>query len=179
MNKRLQSLFDNLESSKSELLAQVKHLDVEQLNKQPMPEKWSIAQIIDHLILAEKFVLIQIEKRMSQPEALKKVGFGVSVKMFLLKMIVRLSLTPKVKAPGRLAEVADYSELENLEDSWAAKRQTLKEILENMKTEMLDKNLTSHPLIPDMTIFQGLGIIQGHFNIHKKQIQLILNGMKS
>ncbi len=177
MDTKLQILFDVLEASKTDLLEQVSQLSETQLNWQSQADKWSVGQIIEHLTLAEKYMLVNITNKLSNRESLIKVGFKTKAKLLLMKAIVRSPFKPKVKAPARLAAVAQHQDLNSLKPIWAEKRVELKSILEEITPNLLDKNLASHPLIPDLTILHGLGILQGHFNIHKKQIESVINAM--
>jgi uncharacterized damage-inducible protein DinB len=177
MDTNLQTLFNGLEASKTDLLQQINHLDETQLNWQSQSDKWSVGQIIEHLTLAEKYMLANITNKLSNRETLIKVGFKTKAKLLLMKAIVRSPFKPKVKAPARLAAVAQHQDLGNLRTIWNEKREELKSILEEITPDLLDKNLASHPLITDLTILHGLGILQGHFNIHKKQIERVMREM--
>lgn len=177
MDTKLQILFNGLETSKIDLLQQINHLDETQLNWQSQTDKWSVGQIIEHLTLAEKYMLANITHKLNNRETLIKVGFKTKAKLFLMKAIVRSPFKPKVKAPAKLAAVAQHQDLDNLSTIWNERRQCLKSILEEITPNLLDKNLASHPLIPDLTILHGLGILQGHFNIHKKQIEGVMREM--
>jgi DinB superfamily len=177
MDTKLQTLFNDLEASKADLLRYISHLDETQINWKSQPDKWSVGQIIEHLTLAEKYMLANITNKLNNRETLIKVGFKTKVKLLLMKAIVRSPFKPKVKAPARLAAVAQHQNLGNLKVVWNEKRVELKSTLEEITPDLLDKNLASHPLIPDLTILHGLGILQGHFNIHKKQIEGVMREM--
>jgi len=63
MNSRLQSLFDTIETQRHILLSSLRNLPSEKLNYHSV-NKWSINEIISHLIAAEKLSLQYISKKM-------------------------------------------------------------------------------------------------------------------
>jgi hypothetical protein len=49
-------LVDMLSRTQSEIVSEAKGLSVEQLRFKATPERWSIAEVLEHIVLSEKFI---------------------------------------------------------------------------------------------------------------------------
>jgi hypothetical protein len=61
-----------LDESRERLLGTVRGLSREQLEYRPAPDRWSVAENLEHIILAEKFVLVRLEGPVQQTPGLSK-----------------------------------------------------------------------------------------------------------
>src|SRR6266850_2373658 len=91
MNSRLQSLFDSIETQRRSLLSSLKELPSEKLNHH-LPNKWSINQIIAHLISSEQLSVRYISKKMLGIDQTTDTGVYEELKMILLQISQRVPL---------------------------------------------------------------------------------------
>ena len=81
-------VLDQLVSSEARLLRLVEDLTLEQWNFQETPERWSIAGIIEHLILFENFIIDSFRINLG-PHAFQFLGDGLQ--LFLQGVAVMLT----------------------------------------------------------------------------------------
>src|SRR4051794_20382150 len=98
MNNRLQNLFDKIENQKQDVFEMIADLSAAQINGKPSSGKWSISQIISHLIIAEKLSVNYIQKKIQGVDNAKDSGLVEELKMLVLKISQRIEGI-KFKAP--------------------------------------------------------------------------------
>ena len=64
MNEKLKDLADSLEIVSEEVRKSFSDLSAGQLNWKPYPEKWSIGQCLDHLLIGNREMVSQIELKL-------------------------------------------------------------------------------------------------------------------
>jgi hypothetical protein len=101
MHPRLEYLFESIETQRKNLLLSLNRMSHEQLNHH-LEGKWSINQIVAHLISAERLSVNYITKKIQGVETASNTGFVEELKMLLLKTSQRLPL--KFKAPKIIIE---------------------------------------------------------------------------
>src|SRR5690606_27540577 len=62
-----QVLLDYFKETNKNLLQNVKGLSSEQLEFKAAPDKWSVAQCLEHIILTEGYIFDMVEKLMEEP----------------------------------------------------------------------------------------------------------------
>jgi uncharacterized damage-inducible protein DinB len=67
-------LLKNLEESRERLLLTAKNLSREQLHYRPAPDRWTVAECLEHISLVETRVLGAIHKTLEAPEPLVPTG---------------------------------------------------------------------------------------------------------
>jgi DinB family protein len=100
MRERLQQSLRALDEKRRRLLDEVEALSAERLTAKPLPGKWSILEIVEHLVLAERDVLQNLPEPaqlVDRPRHLKaRVGYPLV--MFVLKH----GIPAKVPSPRML-----------------------------------------------------------------------------
>ena len=85
MNTAFQSIFSELENQRIEILNQVRGLTLEKFNYTPSPEKWSISQILTHILVAEQLSVGYMKKKALGIDQLKNSGVHQFLILELLK----------------------------------------------------------------------------------------------
>jgi len=166
-------LFDSLETQRKELLDRVKHLTSEQLNAHT-EGKWSIAQILSHLIASEQLSVNYLNKKMQGIKDAPATGFKETLTMMLLVISQRLPL--KFKAPKVLAEnTITYETSEQITEEWEKVRKELKQILTRFNDDQLKRKVYKHPIAGMLNITQALRFFREHIYHHTPQIIHLLN----
>jgi hypothetical protein len=172
LNPLLYSKFSKLEDSRLSLIEKLKNIQPSDLETSPSPGKWSVSQIFYHLNKAESFSVIYVSKKRLDVNNLKRTGFREQLRVMILKFLFATPLT--FKAPVILGAVPEKVDYKNIVAEWNQTRNKLKELLESLPDDMLNKNVFKQPAIGRINIFQMIDFMQAHFNRHKKQVEGII-----
>ncbi|MBW7467906.1 putative damage-inducible protein DinB [Pontibacter aydingkolensis] len=175
MNPRLEIKYLNLEKSRNRLLDVLEGLDDDILNTPPAEGKWSINQIIYHLIEVEKLTTGYVANKLQKKESLVTSSFTHSFKSLLLKLALRSGR--KYKAPAVVADVPDTVMLHKMRQHWDDTRFKLEDVLNEVPGELMDKCLFKHPYVGPLSITQTLSFLQDHFDHHERQIQQLMKNL--
>ena len=172
MNSSLQKKFESLESQRKTLLHSLQNLSAEKLNHQP-EGKWSINQVIAHLIAAEKLSLVYLTKKIQAINEVENTGVVEELKMIALIISQRLPL--KFKAPRMVVENTSHSqELSKLEQEWTSLRQELKLLLENFSDDQINRKIYKHIRAGKLNIQHALIFFREHIIHHQRQLNHLL-----
>lgn len=168
MNPKLESKYLFLEKSRSKLLNSLKDIDESLLNTTPAEGKWSVGQIVAHLIQVEQLTIGYIQKKLAEENELQNSSLKHMVSSVLLRLALNSGM--KFKAPKVAATVPDTVTLNSLHAQWDETRYKLEDLLTELPPQMLDKCLFRHPYAGMLSIAQTLTFMQDHFNHHLAQI---------
>lgn len=171
MHASYHSSIHRLNSKLEKLVNSLNGLSHQQLNKQPEPGAWSILQVMQHVMLAEKLSVGYVRKKTSRPETLKKAGFGYFFRYAVLKIF--LALPFKFKAPAVVSEdkFPEESNFEKVVAEWKMVRSDLVQLLEGIHPSWQDKEIFKHAVAGRMTLDGMLTFFEDHFDRHLKQIE--------
>jgi uncharacterized damage-inducible protein DinB len=172
MRAPLKTQFDALEKSRLALFDGLKKYSDAQLNKQPAPGKWSVVQIMDHLMMSEGASLAYLKKKTLDTSRSKHAGFAGKRRLLTLKLIFYSPLA--FNAPSVLDPPAVFTTLLNTDAKWRTLRAETYELLGKLNEEELQKELWLHPMAGKMNIYQMLSFYNIHFERHRKQIERTL-----
>jgi uncharacterized damage-inducible protein DinB len=172
MIRKLQYIFDRAEADRKEILNMISSLTEEKFSHS-QADKWSISQILAHLIAAERLSLQYMKKKTLGINQVDNSGFWEEVKFFFLKISQRLPL--KYKAPSVLAEnqPPKLSQSEIIEQ-WDAVRSDLKQFIENWEEKNLKKKIYKHVFSGRLNILHAVGFFREHAIHHLPQIKRLL-----
>jgi len=144
-----------------------------QLDYREYDTKWSIAEIIYHVYLAEKlpcnFMINFSFERKNQV-----LGIKARIRSLILNIVLDSKL--KFKAPvntiENFPEVIDPQELIN---KWDRSSREFLNYLENFDPEKIKNFVFKHPLAGKLNILQTLKFINSHMTHHQIQIERIKN----
>lgn len=156
-----------LEENRMELYDLLEKLDEKQLNYRPVEDKWSIVQIVFHLVKAEQLSLISINKEIKNPGS-SNAGLSAFFRSSLLKYSLMSPL--KFKAPAILGNMPKEYDINELKTKWLVVRDKLKKTLGEVNHEQGKKYLFEHPYAGKFNIYQTMDFLVQHFNHHYRQI---------
>ena len=162
--------FEKLEDSKRELLKELAPLEDTILHYKPSKEKWSIIQIIFHLNSSENGSVKYISKKSLGGTAVPKASSISSIKSYLLTKALR-NLT--WKKPAILPDPPEQLVTSDMLKQWDETRIGMKQLLDKLPEEMLDRQIYRHPFGGRMNMKQALTFMQEHFNHHLKQVEAL------
>jgi uncharacterized damage-inducible protein DinB len=167
MRKELQKQLDRLDKQRRALLEELERLTAEQMAFTPGPGKWSILEVMEHLVISEREIFKCV------PEQLQK-GQGISrlrnhLAYFLVVVILKLGLP--VPVVSHEMEPEGRSSLNELHQQWDENHRWLRSFLEQMATENLESPVFCHPVAGPLTLGQSIQMARLHLNAHLSQIK--------
>lgn len=172
LNRRLHLHFENLEAQRRRLLDRVEGHPAEAFHHSE-PGKWSMCQVLAHLINAERLSVRYINKKILGIHEAKNTGWVEEGKMILLKISQRLPF--KFKAPAAVViSTPQYANLHELMTDWDLERQELKQLLEKFDESQLRRKVYRHVVVGILNIEQALTFFREHFIHHLPQIKRLL-----
>lgn len=172
MNTQLDKLFNSLETQRHQLL-RLANGAADRFNDSPSNNKWSLHQILAHLVAAEKLSIQYLGKKIQGIDSAEDSGIAENLKMIVLKASQRLPL--KFNAPKPIvASTMTYNSLEELITEWDHTRAELKMLLENIKDDQLKRKVFKHVIVGKLNILQALQFLREHINHHLPQVKRLL-----
>ena len=165
-----EKLLKILEASNREhllLLDEVGTLDAETLTAKPQPDLWSILEIVEHLVIAEKEVLTNLPDPSQLVEQKRNLNHRLTypIVMFILKYHVPVSVPSSTMLPR------GQTPLTVLQADWEGTQKWLKTLIETLKPQDFDKPVFAHPVAGGLTVTQAVLMGQLHLRTHARQIR--------
>ena len=176
MNAQLEKEFLALETERKNLFADLKKYGDDILNKQPAPGKWSVAEVIAHLITAEEMSLKYLMKKAQDTSRAQPEGFKNKWRWLLVQIVFTFDI--KFKAPEIVEPKLGYQSLENLEMHWNQVRTQTFSVLNGLSDEELNKELWKHAIAGKMNLHHMVQFFGVHYRRHKKQIERTLHAVQ-
>jgi hypothetical protein len=174
LNSYFKNEFEELERQRATILGLIKALPQEKFNRQPAQGKWSIAEIMTHIITAEQLSLAYMKKKMPAIAQLDDSGLGESFRIGVLILSQRIPAL-KFKAPAVVVKgtPAPFT-LQEVEEKWAQHREELRMFLEIFDDKYVRRVLYKHPLAGRFDTRQALVFFREHIIHHLPQIKRLL-----
>ena len=155
-------LLQRLDNAREGLIAAVSGLSESQANFKPSPEAWSVANIVEHLATVEDFVVMRIEKMVSEPD---DGNFKDSDIILFDKVADRSS---KFQAPDCVQPSGKTvaSSLERL----TATRAKIVDLIRSAPDGHFRKHSMPHPVFGPLDGHQWIVAAAGHCTRHTRQI---------
>jgi hypothetical protein len=152
------------------LLEEVGQLSEEQIYSRPHTDGWSILQILQHLVLAERAVLEPIMgKKTAAPG---RRGLRNLLGYALVVLVLRWDLP--VPVPSEEMVPDGQTTLAELRRQWDENYRVLERHLEDLRDENSDPAVFRHPVTGSLTAAQMIRIAELHLCSHQRQIQRAL-----
>ncbi|MEL7020174.1 MAG: DinB family protein, partial [Bacteroidota bacterium] len=167
MDNHLRLLFKELESYSES-----------KLNETPQPDKWSVFQVLHHLIRVERGSLQYVNKKLSHQPELKKAGIQTAMRTAALSVFAGVPI--KIKAPTAVgSNLPPHSTFWEIVKLYKESRHELHTFFADVPAELLNKEVYKHPLVGRMTLVGMLSFFEAHFFRHRKQIYKTLKKVKA
>lgn len=159
-----------LTAARADLLADVGRLDPVQVRFAPGPGRWSIAQVIEHLVLAEELTLRGL--RSPRPAADRGLAVAATLRLALVKAVLR-SRVLRVRTPARGLDPEGTATLDSLERRWAEAAAGLEGFLRDLPPARRAERLCRHAAAGWLTPGQMLDFLVLHLRHHHRQVRAI------
>ncbi len=174
MNPDFQKVFDMLERQRLAILHDVQHVSIEKYNHAPVAGKWSLGQILTHILTAEKLSIAYMKKKYLGADQVGNSGVITSLRLGLLIISQRIPAL-KFNAPKVVVEnTPPVLSLQELSEKWNAQRADLKLFLEGMDEKNYKKLIYKHPIAGRLDARQAMVFFGEHIIHHMPQIKRLL-----
>jgi len=144
-------------------------LSEDDLNRAPSPGEWSIAQVIDHMIVSHGSYLAAL------PSAIQSVGpRDAEVKLTRIGAFLARVSGPDGDAPVPKPFRPTQSRYPaSVFEEWQAQTEELARLFESAKGKDLNRKSLRNPVVKlfGMNIADVMSIAEGHFERHVRQIE--------
>ena len=167
----LQKLMDEIESQRLTTLASLQSYTDEQFNQSPSPGKWSAAEVLSHVITAERLSLVYLQKKIQAIDQVPRSGWWEEVKIFVLALSQRIPGI-KYKAPKKVVEnTTVLRSLREVETEWAQVRKDLRTLLDRIPNHQVDRMIYRHVVAGYLNTRHALIFFREHLIHHLPQLK--------
>jgi uncharacterized damage-inducible protein DinB len=166
-------IYEANDKARARLFRSVEHLPEAVQTFRPAPDKWSIAEILEHVSLVESSVLRLLHAVLRKADAAggSRRPEGEPFVAVSIEEFVEQAATQKYKSPDAAVPVgaAVSDSLARLEESRAA-LEALRPLVERLDCTRM---LYPHPAFGPLNLYQWLAFIGVHQSRHRRQIEAI------
>lgn len=167
--RRLTQKLEAFDANRNALLDEMETVEPAKLLARPIPGKWSMLEIIEHLVLAERSVfqgLPEPSRLPVRPPRLKD-RFRYRLVMFVLRNGIRVQVgTPAMLPQGG----RDLAELRRL---WDENQTWLRGCIDSLGAEGISRKILEHPQAGPINLKQAVAMSQAHLDTHIRQIRVL------
>ena len=154
-----------MEQTRDGVVAATKGLSDAQMKFKSAPDRWSVAETLEHIALAEDFLLHNVSDKIMKAPAGAPDRDTAKIDGMVLAMVPDRS--HKVQAPPDLVPMSRWTPSETLDHFLKSRAKTI-EYLES--TPDLRAHVADSPLGQPMDAYESLLFIAAHSERHTKQI---------
>ncbi len=173
MHPRIQEAFDYLDTTRADLSMAVAGVPEEIRDQRPEAERWSVAEVLEHLAITEDRVGKLCEGKLASARA---AGLGPETDTSsILDSIPRARILDRSRRATAPDIVQPHSE-QNAAGAWSAlqqKRRDLKSILSANDGLALGEITHEHPVLGVINMYQWLIFLGAHEARHTEQVREI------
>ena len=156
-----------IERKRRALLDDVAALDASMLAARPVPGKWSIREILEHLVLAEDDVVGDFS-RLDQLDARTR-DFGNHARYLVVMFILRFRIP--VKAPSRAMLPTGARSMAELLEIWDWHHRQLRSFVAGLDRAGTRRAIFRHPIAGPLSVSQAIQMLDVHLDSHIAQIR--------
>ena len=163
-------LVADVEAARSRVLAAVEGLTNAEAGWKPAPDKWSVAEILEHLVLAEQSGLEKIYRAVESTTPLTEANpnLGLSIEAIVERTWKGPVAAPPVATPHG-AGTLDYWRA-----AFSASSHVVADVANKLEGKELSAIIFPHFLCGPLDARQRLEFLRFHMDHHLKQIQRVL-----
>jgi hypothetical protein len=154
-----------LQQTRDGVVAATKGLSEAQMKFKPAPDRWSVAETLEHITLAEDFLLLNDKDKIMKAPAGAADRDTAKIDAMVLAMVP--DRTQKRQAPGPLVPTGRWTPAETLEHFLKSRAQTVEFLA---STPDLRGHVADSPLGQPMDAYEWVLFMAAHSQRHTKQI---------
>lgn len=166
---RPEARFRRIERKRNILLEEVESLDPGALHAHPRPGKWSIHEIVEHLVVAEEDVVIDyrnLHGLEARPRTLKN-----RLTYLIVMLVLRFDIP--VQAPSEAMLPRGDLSLRALRVRWELNHVRMRAYLDGLDRAKSRRAIFRHPVSGPLTVPQALAMLEAHLDRHIRQIRTL------
>jgi uncharacterized damage-inducible protein DinB len=157
-----------LEETRQKVLDSLKDLSDAQWKFKSAPDRWSAAEVAEHIAVSEEAILgLVTERVMKSPAAPEKKEAAKDKDELVRTSVTNRSV--KVQAPEMLKPTSRFKTREEMIKAFNASRDKTIEYVKTTQDD-LRSHFTPHPIFKDLDAYQWVLLISGHSERHSLQI---------
>jgi DinB superfamily len=156
-----------LAETRENLLRTARNLSPTQLQYKPAPDRWSVAECLEHIVVVEDVILANIHKSLQQPPDSTKPVMGDDG---VTGTVVDRSF--RVQGPDRLMPSGRWGHDQLLSEFEAARKRSSD--FAASTTAPLRQHGYAHPLFGHLDCYQWVLLIGGHGERHRLQAEEVM-----
>ena len=162
-----------LEASRQKLLATIEGLSEAQLNFKPAPDKWSIAEVIEHIGLAEKGIGQIVQQTLKAPaDSAKRKEITVTDEQVRQRLTNR---SGKAQSPEIIKPTRRFKDIKLAIGFFTNARNKNIEFIQSTQEDLRDR-FWQHPATGVIDLYQAILLISAHCERHTAQIEEVKAG---
>lgn len=174
MNSLYQKTFDLLEQQRAEIVGLIKNVSDDKFHHTPAPGKWSLSQVLTHILTAEGLSIAYMKKKAQGADQLKDSGMSEALRFWVLQISQRIPVL-KFRAPKVVVENTPSAlPMQELLQRWDAQRNDLKIFLDSLEEKNSKKVIYKHPIAGRFDAQQAVAFFREHIIHHMPQIKRLL-----
>jgi hypothetical protein len=173
MPAKLEAALQAFDESRRALLDELELLSAETLGAKPFAGKWSILEIVEHLVLAEREVLQNLPEPSQMVELRRSLKTHFTYPMVMMVLMCRIP----VKAPSSGMIPRGTSSLADLRRQWDQSQQWLRSYVDGLDRQGVDRAVFQHPVAGPLSVTQAVRMGRVHVATHTRQIRRLLSLM--
>jgi len=159
----------SLEATHDMFLNSIAGLSEKQWRFKPAPERWSIAEVSEHIAVSESAIFGYVQNQiMTSPAAPEKRSEVKATDQQILTMVPDRS--HKAQAPEFLKPTNRWATREELVKAFEDSRKATMDYVRTTNDDLRD-HFGPHPLLGTMDAYQWILLISAHTERHTKQIE--------
>ena len=174
MLSHIQEEYDRLRKKREDLFQRLNPLTSDVLSFKAGPDKWSIVEVVEHLVIAEESLIEQLSAEAHTPP-LDIESRSAEKYQTVIKVMER---DIEVDVPHESLEPNGRMTLDELFNQWNDIRKKLHELLAGIKAEDKDDLVFRHPYAGPLDISETLHFFDVHYDNHMRQIDRILTQIR-
>ena len=159
-----------LAETREKLVRSTGHLSRAQLEFRPAPDRWSVAECLEHIVIVEDFILGTINSTLQQPAGSFKSAMSDDVLDDRLKKAAER--TTRVKAPAHLEPKGRRPHDQLLPEFDAARKRTT-DFVGGTNAQLRQCGFP-HPILGELDCYQWILLIGGHGDRHRAQAEEVM-----
>ena len=165
-----------LENSSAAYWQILSSLPEETLKSKPADDKWSILQLMEHLVGVESSILLYLKRKNYSPLQSKSF-LPQGVRAVLLTLALKSPLKFKVPNVEGISP-SNTTAPQQLINRWHKTRGHLADYLEKVPEGLTNKPMFRHPTAGTLNLHQTLQFLAEHLEHHRRQLKALLEGQE-
>ncbi|MBI1763173.1 MAG: DinB family protein [Acidobacteria bacterium] len=158
-----------LEETRKNFLAEVKGLSEAQWTFKAAPDRWSVAEVAEHIAVSEETLFGMVTDRIMKSPATPEKKEAVKGKEVQLRQMIT-NRTVKAQAPEMLKPTNRWATQAELVKAFSASRDKTAAYVKSSQDD-LRSHFAAHPVFKDLDAYQWIILIAGHSARHTDQIK--------